>query len=77
MSRPKDRMKFAVVSTGIKIEDLEVGDVIEYIHPKYLSFQCQRIHKIKGKIITMKNAVGEFIKITDKNVRKIRNDLDG
>ena len=59
----------------MRVEDLEVGDIIEYIHPKYLSFQCQRIHKIKGKKITMKNAADEFIYITDVNVRKIRRDL--
>ena len=75
LGRPKDRMKFAIVSTGIKVEDLKVGDIIEYMHPKYCSHQCQRIYKIKGKTIVMKNAVNEFIKITDKNVRKIRDDL--
>ncbi len=77
LGRSKDRMKFAIISTGMKVEDLKVGDIIEYIHPKYCSFQCQRIHNIKGKTIIMKNAVGEFIRITDKNVRKIRNDLNG
>lgn len=71
MSRTKDRMKFAIESTGIKVEDLKPGMVIEFIDPKYCSFNVQRIHKIKGKKITMKNVVGSFTHITERNVRKI------
>jgi len=71
MSRSKDRMKFAIESIGIENKDIKVGDIITFIHPKYHSFQTQKIHKIKGKKITMKNCIGEFTHITEKNIRKI------
>ena len=71
MSRKKDREKFAIHSVGIKVENLKVGMLINYIHPKFLSFQCQRIYKIKGNKIVMRNAVGNYINISINNVRKI------
>lgn len=71
MGRKKDREKFAIHSIGIKVEDLKPGMIIEYIHPKYCSFNVQRIYKIKGNKITMKNVVGGFTHITERNVRKI------
>lgn len=71
MGRKKDREKFAIHSVGIKVEDLEPGMILEFIHPKYCSFNVQRIHKIKGNKITMKNVVNEFTHITERNVRKI------
>ena len=72
MSRPKDRMK--IESIGFEDKDIKVGDIITFIHPKYHSFQTQKVHKIKGKKITMKNCVGEFTYITEKNIRRIINE---
>ena len=71
MSRKKDREKFAIHSTGIKVEELKVGMIVEFIHPKYCSFNVQRIHKIKGNKITVKNVIGNFTHITERNIRKI------
>ena len=55
--------------------ELKVNDIIEYVHPKNGSNHCQRIYKIDGNIIIMKNVNKNIIKITLNDVRKLRKDL--
>lgn len=74
VGRIKDRLKFAIKSHGFKLEDVKVGDVIEFVYPKNHSIRTQRIHKIKGNIIIMKDVVGEFTKIEAKHIRRIYNE---
>ena len=57
------------------IDNLKIGDVIDFFHPLNHSFQTQRIYKIKKDKIILKNVNGEFIKINKKDVHKIREEI--